>query len=127
LIHKITLFFSFDSEQHGEQLAQVMEKIVLVSQVAGVAKRIEREINFGSQPQTVVMVKDGLAAFSFDVDDDATCFHRPRTPSHGESDKDSFAGSSINLADRLKINYLLDEWEEPDANRSVEVRKVLDM
>lgn len=108
----------------GESLAKVMKKMLLISQVAGFAKEIEKDS--AAMDITIPVTSEAFGrnreylrgiVFVEDDTDDAT------TPSKRDfkvadnvidtSRRDPSTGS-LHSSEKLKLMQLLEEWEEPD-------------
>lgn len=112
--------FQYLSVHHGAQLAKVMKNMLLVSEVAKLAKQIEKRADAGLEWSEIGL--RGLA-FATDDDDDFVSVARSRR-SGAESErlmvdpdtKDPVTGD-LSASDTFALHQLLEEWEEPDVDR----------
>ena len=101
-----------------------MKKMLLISQVAGLAKEIEKDS--AAMDMTIPAVSEALGwkrenlrgiVFVEDDTDDATTPSRPRLNTAEKvinaSRRDPLTGS-LHSSEKLKLMQLLEEWEEPD-------------
>jgi hypothetical protein len=112
------------SAHFGESLAKVMKKMLLISQVAVLAKEIEKDST--AMATTIPAVSEAFGwkrenlrgiVFVEDDTDDATT---PSKPSLNTSEnvidtsrRDPLTGS-LHSSEKTKLLQLLEEWEEPD-------------
>ncbi|GKY99022.1 hypothetical protein MPSEU_000857900 [Mayamaea pseudoterrestris] len=100
--------------QYGHQLAKLMDKMLIISQVAGLAKNIERATN--ASDHAVAWNDDALRGLSFtdfdDADDDSAS-----VSFLDEDQKNPLAGGVGARPGPNHLQQLLDEWEEPDVDR----------
>lgn len=93
-----------------------MKKMLLISQVAGLAKEIEETAN--SPGQISGWNDDALGGFSFseldDADDDSASLSRV------DADKKGAYTGTWSRHGTHHLHQLLDEWEEPDVDRQGE-------
>jgi hypothetical protein len=112
------------SAHFGESLAKVMKKMLLISQVAGLAKEIEKDS--AGMDMTIPVSSEAFgwnrenlrgAVFVEDDTDDAT-IRSKRSLNTSEklidtSRRDPLTGS-LHSSEKLKLMQLLEQWEEPD-------------
>jgi hypothetical protein len=96
--------------QYGHQLAQLMDKMFMISQLASLAKEVEQAARANSITNWDV---EGVRGLAFDFDDDASISRY----SHGEKvmdpeNRNPLTGS-LTASETNKLHQLLDEWEEP--------------
>jgi hypothetical protein len=104
------------SAHFGESLAKVMKKMLLISQVAGLAKEIEKDSVASDMAIPVTSEAFGWnrehlrgIVFVEDDTDDATTRSK-RSLNTAENVIDT----SLHSSEKLKLMQLLEEWEEPD-------------
>ena len=122
-------YSNISAERFGMQLAKVMNKMLLLSDVALLAKRIERAVATddkidlsgpdGAFPQSGELILP-LSAFSGEDDDKSSATGRKSKHSLATLEKvidtsarDPLTGS-LHRSEKMKLLQLLDEWEEPD-------------
>jgi hypothetical protein len=112
------------SAHFGESLAKVMKKMLLISQVAGLAKEIEKDS--ASIDMTIPAVSEAfgwndenLRGIVF-VEDDTDAATTPSRPSLKRAEsvfdfsrRDPLTGG-LHASEKLKLMQLLEEWEEPN-------------
>jgi hypothetical protein len=121
--NKLTIVESLTAH-FGESLAKVMKKMLLISQVAGLAKEIEKDavamdMTTSAVSETFGWKRENLRGIVFveDETDDATT---PLKPSLNTAEnvidisrRDPLTGS-LHSSEKLKLMQLLEDWEEPD-------------
>jgi hypothetical protein len=112
------------SAHFGERLAEVMQKMLLISQITGLAKEIEKDsaamdMTVSVTPEAFGWNRESLRGVVFveDDPDDATTRSR-RSLNTAEkvidtSRRDPLTGS-LHSSEKLKLIQLLEQWEEPD-------------
>lgn len=100
-----------------------MNKMLLVSEVAGLAKKIERSFETGRLDKFTNSTHDGLRsmALSLDAEDQSSKRSLDMEKIFG-ADGDESLPDDLNMSERIRVHQLLDEWEEPELDRP-EVRK----
>jgi hypothetical protein len=153
LLLNIKLHFVFEISKpnppeanYADDLATVMEKILLMSQVATLARKFERQFAFYGEnlvhsPSTEALsgfTKDhfaGILASADDDDDDHFDGAHGKTPASPEQHQQPVSGSiagpdlvinpeekdritgSLSQAQKMKIVELLGSWEEPEREK----------
>jgi hypothetical protein len=96
--------------QYGHQLAKIMDKMLLISQVAGLAKDIERVAN--SPDPGFSWNDEPLRGLTFtDSDDDSA------SRSLMDVDQKNPLAGALGRSGTQHLYQLLEEWEEPDIVR----------
>jgi hypothetical protein len=113
----------------GQELAKVMDKILLVSEVASLAQEIQRSYETGMK-MAITPAHDlepsGLLDLYLAHDADDSVSRISRNPSKevvlDRNSGNSFA-ASLNEEHKETLHLLLDEWEEPERQSNLaEVR-----
>jgi hypothetical protein len=112
------------SAHFGESLAKVMKKMLLISQVAGLAKEIEKDS--AATDMAIPVTSEafgwnrehlrGIVFVEDDTDDATTRSKRSLNTAENVIDtsrRDPLTGS-LHSSEKLKLMQLLEEWEEPD-------------
>jgi hypothetical protein len=114
------------SARFSESLADVLKKMLLISQVAGLAKEIEKDSVAMDQtsPDSLEAFgyqnRENLRGVVFDEDFTSTAFspneESPTTDTEKEIDtsKRCPLTGKLHASEKLKLMQLLDQWEEPD-------------
>jgi hypothetical protein len=102
-------------ERYSEDLARVMSQAILVGKVAGLARDIVRSNvcydDFGLPPSSA----------NYDLGDEENSPMNPATTGRAALRPNMFAGVDESGV-KLQIDALLGEWEEPEAQRELDVR-----
>jgi hypothetical protein len=119
---------SLNSSAHfGESLAKVMSKMLLISQVAGLAKEIEKnsvamDLTIPVTSEAFGWNREDLNGIDFAEDDEEdNTINTPRSKRSlntaekviDTSKRDPLTGSLL-TSEKLKLFQLLEQWEEPD-------------
>jgi hypothetical protein len=112
------------SAHFGESLAEVMKKMLLISQIAGLAKEIEKDS--AATDMTIRVTSEafgwnreslrGVVFVDDDTDDATTRSKRSLNTAEKVIDtsrRDPLTGS-LHSSEKLKLRQLLEQWEEPD-------------
>jgi hypothetical protein len=112
------------SAHFGESLAEVMKKMLLISQIAGLAKEIEKDS--AATDMTIRVASEafgwnreslrGVVFVDDDTDDATTRSKRSLNTAEKVIDtsrRDPLTGS-LHSSEKLKLRQLLEQWEEPD-------------
>mmetsp|Transcript_57467 Transcript_57467/g.140251 ORF Transcript_57467/g.140251 Transcript_57467/m.140251 type:complete len:1224 (-) Transcript_57467:76-3747(-) len=108
----------------GDQLAKVMNKMVLIAEVATLAKRIRKE-SVSKDIHTRIQVIEEIMPETYDGND---CKETDNASSTKASDdgllfdpnnRNPLTGS-LSSSEKMKLFQLLERWEEPQRNTSVQ-------
>ena len=121
---RIVPSLTFHSATYGSKLAVVIHKMIVISQVAGLARQMEREVN-GGLSKSKGAAREDMFNWNFRGFGDAMLYEENESDSAatrtGELDndiKDPYT-RRLRTSDRIKITQLLDQWEEPPEERGV--------
>ena len=104
------------SATYGSKLAVIIHKMIVISQVAGLGRQMERK-DSGGLPKRKKPSREDIYNWNFNdavlkEEEDETDSAATRTGVSDTDDKDPYA-RSLKSSERLKLARLLDQWEEP--------------
>ena len=103
------------SATYGSKLAVIIHKMIVISQVAGLGRQMERKES-GGLPKRKKPSREDIYDWNFNdtvlKEEDETDSAATRTGVLDTDDKDPYA-RSLKSSERLKLARLLDQWEEP--------------
>jgi hypothetical protein len=114
------------SARFSESLADVMKKMLLISQVAGLANEIEKDsvamdktspVTFGHKNRESLRGVDFAEDFTskaFCPNEESLCGAPTHTEEEIDTSKRCPTTGGLHPSEKLKLMRLLDQWEEPD-------------
>jgi hypothetical protein len=117
------------SARFSEKLADVLKRILLISQVAGLAKEIEKDSVAMDKTSPVTFEafgyhnRENLRGVVFDEDftsqafsptEESPCDATTDTGKEIDTSKRCPLTGKLHASEKLKLMQLLDQWEEPD-------------
>jgi hypothetical protein len=136
----VCLLACFIAVNYSEDLAKVMKKIILLSKIAHLAKGIEKEYcleeenqqkTHRSRAKEAGMTHDRVTSLvqnSYDDEESVASYENVSSDQTtyviDPDEKDNFTGA-ITETQRIKINRLLGDWEEPEKTMGIEVSEGL--
>jgi hypothetical protein len=115
------------SARFSESLADVIKKMLLISQVAGLANEIKKDsavvmdktsrVSFGHDNREGLRGVDYAEDFTskaFGPNEESTCGATKATEEEIDTSKRCPTTGGLHPSEKLKLMQLLEQWEEPD-------------